>query len=157
MGFFSPKDTSKQPSPATPSNAAPAKNAPNSIWGVGPQKKSDNGARKFGRLRCSMAFCTLGEILDLSAGGMKVRTRTRPEPGQVIETVLLTQHGALPVRCSVRWTRRVRFFWFDAGLMFSELDANARRVIGEFARIAADGEMVRTQVQEWKDEHKRAS
>lgn len=156
MGFFSRKDSSKQPSPPTP-GSAPAPGAPVSLWGQGPQKKSDNGARKFGRLRCSMAFCTLGEILDLSAGGMKVRTRTRPEPGQVIETVLLTQHGALPVRCSVRWTRRVKFFWFDAGLMFSELDANAKRVIGEFARIAADGEIVRTQVQEWKDEHRRAS
>lgn len=103
-----------------------------------------------------MAHCTLGEIMDISAGGMRVRTRTKPEIGQVVDTVLLTQHGALPIKCSVRWLKRVKLFWFEVGLMFSDLDPMSRRVISEFARIAADGEMVKTQVTGWIDENRRA-
>lgn len=127
-----------------------------SRFGLVPSRPASASKRKFGRLRCTMAHCTMGEIVDLSAGGMKVRTRQKPAIGQGVETVLLTQHGALPVRCSVRWIKRVKFFWFEVGLMFSELEPEARRVICEFARIAADGEMVRTQIQEQIDEHKRA-
>lgn len=115
------------------------------------------GQRTHGRLKCSMAHCTLGEIRDISAGGMRVLTRTRPEIGHVVETVLLTQHGALPIKCSVRWVKRVRLFWFETGLMFSDLDPMARRVISEFARIAADGEMVKTQVTGWIDQNRKAS
>jgi hypothetical protein len=144
MSFLQPGHNSSNPQPLA------------HAFGFKPPRASDLGKRKFGRLKCSMAHCTLGEILDLSAGGMRVRTRTRPTAGQAIETVLLTQHGALPVRCTVRWVKRVRFFWFEAGLMFSELDANSRRVIGEFARIAADGETVRTQVREWIDQGRQA-
>ena len=119
-------------------------------------RKAALGKRQFGRLKCTMAHCTLGEIQDISAGGMRVMARSRPVIGQTIETVLLTQHGALPIKCSVRWCKRVRFFWYELGVMFSEVDAPTRRVISEFARIAADGEMVRSEVAGWIDEHKRA-
>ena len=95
--------------------------------------------RTFGRQRCSMARCTLGEIIDSSAGGMKIRTRARPVLGQGIETLLLTQHGQLPVRCTVRWIKRVRFFWFDVGLMFSGLEPEARRGICEFVGTPGAG------------------
>jgi hypothetical protein len=124
--------------------------------GEGEQPVKPATKRKFGRLKCTMAHCGIGEILDLSAGGMRVRTRQRPASGQTIATEIITQFGPLPVKVSVRWVRRVRLFWFDCGLMFTELDDQAKKMISEFARIAADGEMVRTQVSEWIGQQKKA-
>jgi hypothetical protein len=125
--WWSVIDTFTMPAPDEHGKAGPH------ATGGTPGQAGALGERASGRLRCTMARCTLGEIIDISAGGMKIRTRARPALGKGVQTLLLTQHGQLPVRCTVRWTKRVSLFWFDVGLRFSELSPEARRVICEFA------------------------
>jgi hypothetical protein len=99
--------------------------------------------RKFGRLKCSMAHCTLGEIMDLSAGGMRVITRVKLKSAQRESATLITQHGALPVTFIVRWARRTKLFWFEAGVEFVDLDDRSKRLLNEFARVACETNHVR--------------
>jgi hypothetical protein len=119
--------------------------------------RNNANKRRFGRLRCSMAHSMMGEIVDLSAGGMRVRGKTRPKHGEIVETTILTAQGPLVVKAMVKWTKRVRLFWFEIGLEFVELAPESRKTICEFARIACEQEYVRPSVKEDIDEHRKAS
>lgn len=116
---------------------------------VAGSKGEKDPRRKYGRLKCSMAHCTLGEIADLSAGGMRVVTRVKLKAGQQESATLITQHGALPVTVAVRWVKRTRLFWFEAGVEFVDLDDRSKRTLCEFARIACETDHVRMSLQDF--------
>lgn len=118
--------------------------------------KGNDVRRKYGRLRCCMATSTLGDINDLSAGGMRVTTSIKLEKGQRVAVTVSTQYGPMPVHCIVKWVKRSKLFWYSMGLEFENLDDNSRRIIREFARMAADAEVVRPSVQSLIDEAKKA-
>lgn len=112
--------------------------------------------RRHGRLRCVMATCTLGEILDLSAGGMRVVSSIKLEQGQRVGVTISTPYGPMPVHCTVRWVKRAKLLWWSMGLQFDGLDDTCRRVLREFARMAADQEVVRPSVQQLIKEARKA-
>jgi hypothetical protein len=108
-----------------------------------------SGLRKHGRLRCTLAQCTMGEILDLSAGGMRVKGKVKADPGTRVMVSIVTQNGPVLVECKVAWVKRVKLFWFEMGLEFGAIDPELRRVLGEFARVAAETEVLRPTVAEY--------
>jgi c-di-GMP-binding flagellar brake protein YcgR len=102
-----------------------------------------------------MAHCTMGEILDLSAGGMRVHSRVKVEKGHDMTITIITQHGPVSVDCKVAWVKRVKFFWYQIGLEFGAIDPELRRSLSEFARVAAETEVLRPSVAEFIADSKR--
>lgn len=112
--------------------------------------------RKHGRLACAMAHSTLGEVADVSAGGMRVTSSIKLEKGQGVVVTVSTPAGPMPVQCTVMWVKRVKLFWFSMGLRFENLNEQGKKVMREFARAAADKEVVRPSVQALIEEARKA-
>jgi hypothetical protein len=112
--------------------------------------------RKHGRLACSMASSTLGEVADVSAGGMRVKSSIKLEKGQRVVVTVSTPRGPMPIQCTVMWVKRSKLFWYSMGLQFENLNEQGKKIIREFARSAADQEMVRPSVQSLIDEARKA-
>lgn len=115
-----------------------------------------SGMRKHGRLKCSMAHCTIGEILDLSAGGMRVSSRMKVRVGETLPVTLITQNGPVSITCAIKWVKRSKLFWYNLGLEFQNVDATMRKAISEFARVAGEQEVLRPTIQGFIDDSKKA-
>lgn len=94
--------------------------------------------RRTGRLRCDMLQCTFGEVVDLSAAGMRVQHRgwLRIKVGE--ETPLLLSFAAAKVtlRTRVVWMRRTGFRRHEIGFEFCDVSGEAQRRLLEIARGA---------------------
>ncbi len=82
--------------------------------------------RGHGRLRGEGAQCSLGQILDISAGGMRVLT-DRPLKGDQRVVFAHPDRGRLTITARAVWCRRVRVGCFAAGLQFVNVSAEDRR------------------------------
>lgn len=103
-----------------------------------------------------MAQCTLGDVLDVSAGGMRVKSSIKLDPGQRVTVTVSTPAGPMPVQCTVMWVKRSKLFWHTMGLKFESLCRQGQRLMREFARTAADKEIIRPSVQSLIDEARKA-
>lgn len=66
--------------------------------------------------------CNLGQILDLSATGLRVRRRWRMRPGSAW-TIGLKGHAiGGPLIGRVAWCRRIGFFQYEVGVEFLDPD-----------------------------------
>ena len=72
--------------------------------------------RAHGRLSQELLQSSLGPVLDLSIGGMRVHC-TRAPKGQ-IDVILQDLEAPVTVRADVMWTRRIRFRRYEVGLAF---------------------------------------
>lgn len=118
--------------------------------------KSNDPRRRSGRLACTMAECTLGEVQDVSLGGMRVRSSIKLEKGQKVVVTVATPAGPMPVQCTVMWVKRTKLLWYSMGLQFENLCNQGQRLMREFARSAADREVVRPSVQNLIDDARKA-
>lgn len=122
-----------------------------------PSKPTSNDPRRrSGRLSCSMANCTLGDVMDISMGGMRVKSSIKLEKGQRVIVTVGTPAGPMPVQCTVMWVKRAKLFWHTMGLQFENLNLQGQRIMREFARSAADQEVVRPSVQTLIEEARKA-
>lgn len=71
--------------------------------------------------------CNLGEIVDLSASGMRVMTR-KPLQGDARIT-LLAQRAAVQLAGKIAWTKRVGFRRHMVGVEFVQVDAHAEAML----------------------------
>ena len=94
--------------------------------------------RRHGRVACQGVVCSVGEVLDLSASGLRVLTRYRlPEQGEVFVVTIYTMQGPLALLGRVRWSRRKGIFLREAGIEFFDLGPKSRQVLAELAgRVA---------------------
>lgn len=100
--------------------------------------------RRHGRVRCLDIDCNLGEILDVSASGMRVRTNQRPPTiGTSLTTTLTGLDGPVEFSGVVVWTKRSGFFKFEVGIEFRELSAQMRTALARLARASAHNESMR--------------
>jgi hypothetical protein len=100
--------------------------------------------RRFGRVVCQDIQCTLGEILDLSAGGARVKCRSKPpDVGKHFNMELRTLDGALLMDCVVRWVRKSGLFGHQVGVEFCDLTDEHRRALTALARASAHNEVLR--------------
>ncbi len=109
-----------------------------------PPPGAPENLRRHGRLRCQDVECSLGKVLDISRGGMRVRM-IRKLPAKVgAFTVRLAAMGLeVYVTCTVRWTKPAGLLRHEAGLAFAPVDEKTARILTDIARSTAYNETVR--------------
>lgn len=82
------------------------------------------------RMVCRAMRAGGGEVLDLSAGGCRLRLKAAlPPPGSVVDLQLNSPVGASAVRAEVVWQRKVGWRRHEAGVRFLKPSvAEARRL-----------------------------
>lgn len=105
-----------------------------------------NSKRGAGRVRCQDISCSLGEILDLSASGMRVKSAARiPRIGSAMTVIIGALDGEETVPCTVQWIRRRGWLHREVGLKFGPLSAKVAKSLCDLARAAAYNETL------WRD------
>ena len=101
--------------------------------------------RRHGRVRCDETKCTLGEVLDLSASGVRVliRGRVRLRVGAVMPMVIEIGEATAPVEAAVVWVRRAGWFRHIAGLQFVNVTPQQRARLVQIAQIGSNNEFIR--------------
>lgn len=101
--------------------------------------------RRHGRVRCQETRCTLGEVLDLSASGVRVLTRgrVRLKRDTVIPMIIEVGDRAVPVQAKVVWVNKAGWRRRTAGLQFVDLTPELRARLAELAQYAANSEYIR--------------
>jgi len=86
-------------------------------------------SRRYGRLKDPGVRCSLGPVIDLSAGGVRVLSKHRLK-GRV-DAVFDTGNGPrLGVRAKIAWCRRMGFRSYLVGLQFEDLPlSSAKRLL----------------------------
>ena len=92
-----------------------------------------DGRRIPGRVPQEMLVCTLGPVLDLSPGGMRVLS-TRRRDGK-LELTLWGGDLKLALRARVAWCHRLGFRRHEVGLTFLDVDETVAELL---TRISAD-------------------
>jgi hypothetical protein len=80
--------------------------------------------RKWGRVRIESLPCNLGCVLDLSAGGLRIRSPKKL--GGSVEVILGNGSQRLILQATVVWQKRRGWKSFEAGLSFNELSQDER-------------------------------
>lgn len=124
--------------------------------------------RKFGRVVCQFVGTSLGDVVDMSAGGMRV-TAASPGVARVDDVVQLKLVGisdVVYVRCRIAWIKESenRGSWTaklkrivggvrsEIGLEFVDLTPEARKVIGEIGAAAGKNETIRPDIERFREE-----
>ncbi|MBX3388887.1 MAG: PilZ domain-containing protein [Phycisphaeraceae bacterium] len=124
--------------------------------------------RKFGRVVCQFVGTSLGDVVDMSAGGMRV-SAAAAAPVKVDDVVQLKLVGiseVVFVRCRVAWVKESagKQGWTarlkrlvggtrrEIGLEFFELTPEARRVIGEIGAAAGKNETIRPDIERFREQ-----
>jgi hypothetical protein len=116
-------------------------NARNPINFLGSDPLSNRtNKRRHGRLKCDLLTCALGEVMDFSASGMKVRYRGRlqVERGQVVDMALHAAGSTQNVKARVVHIHKAGFRRHDLGLEFVEVTPEVSKGLLALARIAMD-------------------
>ncbi|MFW6059373.1 MAG: PilZ domain-containing protein [Phycisphaeraceae bacterium] len=95
--------------------------------------------RRYGRLRTEDVTCSIGEVVDLSPGGMKVRRKGWRCVRVGDRFTLTLRYGGFALPLDVRVVRLERhgFRRHCFGLAFEEVNPDIRSKITHLARIAA--------------------
>ncbi|MFI4853397.1 MAG: PilZ domain-containing protein [Phycisphaerales bacterium JB065] len=95
--------------------------------------------RRHGRVRCHGVKSSLGEVLDVSASGCKVKSRGRPgaRVGEVIRITIHPQTSEpFEAYARVVWFRKVGIFQYHTGLCFEHITPEVRRGLAAIASAA---------------------
>ncbi|HLO42060.1 MAG TPA: PilZ domain-containing protein [Phycisphaerales bacterium] len=103
--------------------------------------------RRHGRLVCDGISCCIGEVLEFSGSGARIRTAfDRIRPGEETSIKVQGLEGTVHIRVVVVWVAPEGVSGPDqqmlAGLKYIELDDHARRALTELARVSASNPTV---------------
>lgn len=112
------------------------------LWSA-PAKGPNN--RRHGRVKCQDLSCTLGEVLDLSASGMRVRRAGNPivRKGERFSMTVQTLDGPMLAPVEVTWIRKTGWRRHEVGLSFIEIGAALSAALATMARSSAHNEVFR--------------
>lgn len=114
-------------------------------------ESASSNQRKHGRVRCQGIYCSFGEILDMSASGMRVLSAIRPPPVDKIVTVTIqTLEGPIAVEARVIWSRKTSFFKREIGMRFVDLLPSAASALSRVGSASAHNESVRQDVEKFR-------
>ncbi|MFG0251253.1 MAG: PilZ domain-containing protein [Phycisphaerales bacterium JB038] len=105
-----------------------------------PLSAADHSSRRrFGRMRIEHLPCSLGTVLDLSAGGLRVLTNklSAKKLGEMVPVELNGTHRSGTFQAEVTWSERVGFRRHVVGLRFLDLTDEQRATIAAIARAYA--------------------
>ena len=105
--------------------------------------------RRHGRLRCEYLSCFhnfehLGEVLDLSAAGMRVSRRggLKLQTDDWLNMRLVWQQTVVDIRARVIWIKKAGFRKSALGLEFESLTPAQRASVTQIARLATHSRMI---------------
>lgn len=104
-----------------------------------PGSNSDaSNRRRMGRLLCDDLRSSLGEVVDLSATGMRVRVSGKPPQADVvaIPVTLVHHEETLTLMARVAWVQKDGWFKHAVGLEFVNLTDSQRTELAALARVA---------------------
>lgn len=95
--------------------------------------------RRHGRVLCEGIRSSIGEVLDISASGMRVKVNriVKWREGQVFQVSLLVGTDIVPVTARITRLRRRWFRAPEAGLEFMELTPAVRSALAAMACVGA--------------------
>lgn len=114
--------------------------------------------RRFGRLPQETLSCNLGEVLDLSAGGMRIGCRRVPtpgsepgatghagnsddsdnadHPGRGLLTIHISDHPmSPPLTGRIVWTKKTGWIRHEFGVAFEGLSSEQSEMLSEIAMV----------------------
>lgn len=102
----------------------------NPIPQMGAPRSGDK--RHMGRVACEAVTCTLGEVLNASAAGLRVQLKGKPpaERRDIIGFNIHGPDGAFPVKAQVIWMKKRGFRRHEMGLQIIDPDISMRRKMG---------------------------
>lgn len=117
----------------------PADAAARSERGDSTVNEAAGSRRRFGRVRIENLSCSLGTVIDLSAGGMRVITSriSAKKAGETIPVELSSTRHSVRILAEVMWGKRIGFRKHIVGLRFLNVSDEDRRRIGTIARAYA--------------------
>jgi len=89
--------------------------------------------RRHGRVVPNTATCNLGKILDLSASGIRLRSK-RPLVGEMVVEIK-GDDQAIRVLGQVVWGRKLGFRAYEIGMKFVNIPAEAQALIQRVAAL----------------------
>lgn len=115
---------------------------------IPPQLRSSrSNARRCGRVRCQWTLCNIGEVIDISATGMRIRSRRKPaaQNGSRIAVIVEGIDGSFDVSGRIVWRKKVGFFRWEVGVELDEPSADVRKGLSLIARSALANESLAVQ------------
>lgn len=110
-------------------------------------KRSGNAPRRHERHLTEGLTCVTGDVLDLSAGGMRIRSKERPpvKAGEATTFTIRAGGKAVPVPGKIAWVKRASLLGgpYDYGVQFVGISAQMERVLEQIAMygFVPDGAM----------------
>lgn len=106
--------------------------------------QSPENLRRHGRVKCRDVECTIGEVLDLSASGLRVRAKgaLALRQGDVFSMTIQTLDGPMLAPVQVAWVRRTGFRTHEIGITFRESGPALVRALANLARASANNEVI---------------
>jgi hypothetical protein len=94
--------------------------------------------RRAGRIRCREVTSNLGEVMNISASGMRLRARGGRPPAENTKLPLrvASPFGSFEVPAKVIWVERAGFRKWDIGVRYEALTKQASDVLQHIARVA---------------------
>ena len=111
---------------------------------------SARDARKFGRVKVEFTNSSLGDVLDISGGGMRVRSthRLRFKLGDVVDIGIGSPHGKAVARARIVWLVKNGWRRTDLGCEFLGLTPEARETLRLIGRSCASNEVICSSIKE---------
>ncbi len=94
-------------------------------------RDAGGGRRAHGRIHQQALLSTLGPVLDLSAGGMRLLSTKRIDGEH--DVMVLSGSGSVEVRARTCWCRRLGLFRFEVGMAFVGVPPQAARTLAAIA------------------------
>ena len=93
--------------------------------------------RKWGRVKGSRLGCNLGQVMDLSGGGLRLRSTRRLAGKKYVE--LWSHSRRVRVLAEVVWAKRLGFRRYELGLQFRDVDDETAKELTGFASYLRAG------------------
>ena len=102
-----------------------------------PNQDAARRQRKGGRVNCHGVTCTLGEVVNISASGMRVIAKGAIEPGTEGLITIQALDGPLVIPGRVVWSKKKNWGKSEAGVQFVGLTDQHRARLLQFADYAS--------------------
>lgn len=92
--------------------------------------------RDAGRIQCRELRTNVGEIVDASSTGLRIRGKlpAGTRPGSIISVVVSGDEESLPLSCEVRWVKKLAFRTTTFGVAFQQIAEDQRRQLWQMIR-----------------------
>lgn len=104
-----------------------------------PSRSFPNSKRTHGRVVVEAIYCSLGEILDASAAGMRILTtkKTKLKAQDIVRFTVNGPTGPFELEARVMWITQRGWKWYEFGVQFISVTPEGRQGLTTLAASAA--------------------